>query len=139
MGTRSLTIFEDNHSGQEIVVMYRQFDGYPEGHGTELANFLLGMKVTNGIGGPLTANGMGCLAAQVVSHFKHEHGIGNIYLYPAETRDVWEEYTYDLRSENGVIQMCCREHRRGEYNTLFEGTPEQYIHWITNDRNEEEE
>ena len=39
MGTRSLTfVYEDN---KPIVNMYRQFDGYPEGHGQELADFLL--------------------------------------------------------------------------------------------------
>lgn len=31
MGTRSLTVMKD--TGNEIAVLYRQFDGYPEGHG----------------------------------------------------------------------------------------------------------
>ena len=28
--------------------MYRQFDGYPSGHGVELAQFLAGMVIVNG-------------------------------------------------------------------------------------------
>lgn len=40
MGTRSLTVFIDEHNDKEIVVMYRQMDGYPEGHGQDLVDFL---------------------------------------------------------------------------------------------------
>ena len=70
MGTRSLTIFQEK---EEIAVLYRQFDGYPEGHGRELAEFLSGYKFTKGkIDNPKTANGMDCLAAQIVAHFKTE-------------------------------------------------------------------
>ena len=38
MGTRSLTFVYDGE--QPIINMYRQFDGYPSGHGQELAEFL---------------------------------------------------------------------------------------------------
>jgi len=37
MGTRSLTYVYDNK--EPLVCMYRQFDGYPSGHGKELAEF----------------------------------------------------------------------------------------------------
>lgn len=52
--------------------MYRQYDGYPSGHGQELADYLKTFRITNGISGdPInTANGMACLAAQIVAHFK---------------------------------------------------------------------
>ena len=43
MGTRSLTfVYEDK---TPILNMYRQFDGYPSGHGQELADFLLSGKM----------------------------------------------------------------------------------------------
>ena len=46
MGTRSLTfVYEEN---KPIINMYRQFDGYPEGHGAELAEFLLSGEMVNG-------------------------------------------------------------------------------------------
>lgn len=101
MGTRSLTIVEDAN-GKELVVMYKQFDGYHEGHGKDLADFLTDFKLVNGMSGdepPKFANGLGCLAAQVVSYFKNEPG--GIYLYPAETRGVGEEYVYVVGGEVG--------------------------------------
>ena len=42
MGTRSLT-FVKEQNGRKVstyVCMYRQYDGYPSGHGLELAEFL---------------------------------------------------------------------------------------------------
>lgn len=74
MGTRCLTVFMD--AEEEICNMYRQMDGYPDGHGQELADFLSGFKVCNGINMAdervvlKLANGMGCLAAQTVAFFK---------------------------------------------------------------------
>lgn len=108
MGTRSLTVFEDEgkavsgDEGKEIVVMYRQMDGYPKGHGQDLCQFLTGITLVNGI--PMgnekrLANGMGCLAAQVVAHFKN--GVGEIYLHPAGTRGVDEEYRYHVSGREG--------------------------------------
>jgi hypothetical protein len=103
MGTRCLTVLHDNHEDREIVVMYRQMDGYPEGHGADLAEFLSGGEIINGISvadrGKLTFNGLECLAAQVVAHFKTD--VGSIYLMPAGTRDVWEDYIYHVRGEVG--------------------------------------
>lgn len=46
MGTRSITKFIEE--GKEICGLYRQFDGYPEGHGKELAEFLQNMPIVNG-------------------------------------------------------------------------------------------
>lgn len=102
MGTRALTVIEDA-DGQEIAVLYRQHDGYPEGHGKELTAFLAGRRVVNGIGGGdrdgQASNGMECLAASLVAHFKEE--IGGFYLYPAGTRDCGEEYIYTVKPTPG--------------------------------------
>lgn len=100
MGTRSLTVFTDEYN-DEVVVMYRQFDGYIEGHGLALAEFLNGMEMVNGLirDDRRVANGMGCLAAQVVAHFKDAPG--GFYLYPAGTRDAGEEYRYEISGETG--------------------------------------
>ena len=97
MGTRSLTTFKEDHTDEEIVVLYRQFDGYPEGHGIDLFRFLNKMNMVNGIAGGekrKISNGMSCLAAQMVSYFKEEPG--GFYLYRADTRDVGEEYIYTI-------------------------------------------
>ena len=95
MGTRCLTVMYDTgEDKKEIAVLYRQMDGYPEGHGAELAEFLDGFKIVNGISNERDklANGGGCLAAQIIAHFKDS--VGQFYLYPAGTRDCWEEYIY---------------------------------------------
>ena len=97
MGTRSLTIVKESlsQSTKELVVIYKQTDGYPEGMGMKLANFLIGYKIINGIPpdpDPKSANGMHDLAAQLVAALMN--GIGEIYLHPSGTRDVWEEFIY---------------------------------------------
>lgn len=108
MSTRCLTVIYNDDARRtnqkdEIVVMYRQMDGYPEGHGKELEKFLDGFTIVNGLGASQTvkvANGMGCLAAQIVAHFKN--GPGQFYLHPAGTRDCGEEYVYHVQSKNGI-------------------------------------
>ena len=99
MGTRSLTVLYTEKPTTEIVVMYRQMDGYPSGHGQELVDFLNRLTLCNGIPCAtdrdiIYANGAECLAAQVVAYFKE--GAGEIYLYPAHTRNCGAEYTYHV-------------------------------------------
>jgi hypothetical protein len=141
MGTRSLTVFletNNDNTETEIAVLYRQFDGYPEEHGHDLANLLEDMVMVNGMtsGQPKKiANGMGCLTAQVVAHFKTEPG--NFYLYPAGTREVWEEYIYEIRGKTGehpTITIKVPRHaengNRWEligYNTIFKGTAGKFL------------
>ena len=125
MSTRSITVLEDDQ-GAEIVVMYRHFDGYPAGHGAMLQKFLAPFTVHNGITGnepePF-ANGAACLAAQIVAEFKvslaNKQLAGNIYLYPAGTRDCGAEYIYTVRPVDGIIHMKVE----GVYDkkTLYEG------------------
>jgi hypothetical protein len=117
MGTRSLTFVYDN--GTPVVCMYRQFDGYPEGHGAELAEFLSPMTVVNGIGVDTknVSNGMGCLAAQMVAKFKV--GAGGFYLYPTDTTDAWQEYEYHVY-ENRVKVTNPTE-------VIFEGSWQDFV------------
>ena len=118
MGTRSLTIINDEQ-GKEIVVIYQQFDGHPSGVGKTLHELLKDMKVINGISGDARmgthANGMTCLAAQLVAARKDE--IGNVYLCPAGTRDCWEEYRYHI-SLSGTVLLLKVE---SGYDTSYEG------------------
>ncbi len=95
MGTRCITVIKDEDN-EEICVLYRQFDGSLDAHGKDLVDFLRDKKMVNGMGADKTniANGMGCLAAQIIAHFKTEPG--NFYLYPAGTRDCGEEYVYTI-------------------------------------------
>ena len=104
MGTRSLTIVEDGFG--ECCVLYRQYDGYPKGHGKELKEFLTEFNMVKGLvldTPKKTANGMDCLAAQLVAHFKTEPG--NFYLYPSETRDCGEEYVYTIYLKDDWLSL----------------------------------
>lgn len=104
MGTRSLT-FVYNDNNQPIINMYRQFDGYPSGHGDELFNFLATKTIVNGFGEDTTglANGMGCLAAQLVDEFKKD--VGGIYLESVDNRDCWQDYTYEIRPDGETFKI----------------------------------
>ena len=104
MGTRSLTYVYDNN--EPIVCMYRQFDGYPSGHGKELAEFLKPIEIVNGLrpGGDENkiANGAGCLAAQMVAHFKDEPG--GIYLQSVTNQDYdWIDYIYRIYVDSNTL------------------------------------
>lgn len=100
MGTRCITAVVDGN--RELLCMYRQMDGYPEGHGMELVEHFKGFKIVNGLSGDKSkiANGVGCLAAQVVAKFKDE--AGGFYLYAPETREVGEEFVYTLSVKGNV-------------------------------------
>lgn len=102
MGTRTLTVFIED--GREICNMFKHWDGYPKGgYGEDLAGFLSNMKLVNGISikeeNEKIANGMGCLIAQVIAHFKQ--GVGDIYIYPPKLRHCDEQYIYTITGNIG--------------------------------------
>ena len=110
MGTRSLTFVYTDHYGSDesptpIINMYRQFDGYPTGHGAELATFLNSFDaVVNGI--PFgdkrkIANGMGCIAAQLVAHFKTGVGGFDLRQTSGGTRQIRLRFSKHCRTLSG--------------------------------------
>ena len=103
MGTRALTFVYDGD--KPIVNLYRQYDGYPTGHGAELAQFLDGFKVVNGIGAEKTriANGMGCLAAQVVAHFKDS--VGGFYIHSVDATECGQDYEYHVYQKDKELRV----------------------------------
>jgi hypothetical protein len=108
MGTRSLTfVYEKYGEVQKPVVnMYRQYDGYPTGHGAELAEFLSSGRLVNGLiytetAEELVYNGMSCLAASMVAHFKETPG--GFYIYPTDIMDCGQDYEYHIYSEEGLL------------------------------------
>ena len=104
MGTRSLTFVYDGD--EPMINMYRQFDGYPSGHGSELAIFLNSFDaIVNGISVGDTrriANGMGCLAAQLIAHFKID--AGGFYIYPVTAKDCGQDYEYHVYEDKVVVK-----------------------------------
>lgn len=96
MGTRSLTHIKDE-TGTTLTTIYRQYDGYPDGHGKDLFEFLKGRKILNGFGGDEDkqhSNGIGCLAAGLIGALKK--GIGNVYICSPDSKDMWEDYIYTI-------------------------------------------
>ena len=134
MGTRSLTkiieVYQDEKktSRQVLTTMYRQMDGYMEGHGAELAEWLAEFTVVNGISMTETrkvANGAGCLAAQMFQHFKD--GPGAIYLYPPGAKDCGEEYTYYIYVNNFVSENINVKVKSWDNKSIFKGTAKEFL------------
>jgi hypothetical protein len=128
MGTRSLTFVYEKYGDKQmpIINMYRQFDGYPSGHGAELAEFLNGFRIVNGYSGdPVkTANGMSCLSAQLVANFKKN--IGQFYLHLTDARDCGQDYEYHItQSENGSLNVSIFDTYRGE--NIFDGSVAELV------------
>ncbi len=121
MSTRSLTHVHDD-DGQTILTLYKQHDGYPSGWGKDLAKFLTGFHIVNGLRCGLDApkkiaNGMGCLAAQLVAAVKDEPG--QFYIYRADASDCGEEYVYHVyRGEKTVINPAAKFHEEAHFLRL---------------------
>ena len=144
MGTRSLTfVYNETNNGEKatpIINMYRQYDGYPSGHGAELAEFLSGGRLVNGLSGmgkERQFNGMGCLAAQMVANFKD--GAGSFYLYPVTTTDCGQDYEYHIRNVDGEFKITvfnCGVNFFGltqseQHDKIFEGNLSQFAEFCS--------
>ena len=116
MGTRSLTFVYDGDV--PVINIYRQYDGYPSGHGHELAQFLDSKTLVNGYGeqNSFEANGMRCLAAQLIVQLKH--GVGGIYIYPVSSTDCFQDYEYHVYEDRVVV--------KDPTAVIFEGTWEDF-------------
>ena len=116
MGTRSLTFVYDGDV--PVINIYRQYDGYPSGHGHELAQFLDSKTLVNGFGkqNSFEANGMGCLAAQLIVQLKH--GVGGIYIYPVSSTDCFQDYEYHVYEDKVIV--------KDPTAVIFEGTWEDF-------------
>tara|TARA_R100001443_G_scaffold115660_2_gene133942 strand:+ start:119 stop:574 length:456 start_codon:yes stop_codon:yes gene_type:complete len=136
MGTRSLTYIKDEfHTDENVICMYRQYDGYPSGHGLDLAAFLNNFRVVNGLSIDMpkkVANGMSCLAAQLVAELKD--GPGNIYLYPPNSKDCGEEFIYEIYIDKALtavnvdnIIIKCIDVWNGN-KLIFEGSPQEFLY-----------
>ena len=121
MGTRCLTYVYEGNS--PLVCLYRQFDGYPSGHGAELANFLKGIKLGNGIAdNPKMgkfANGMGCLAAQLIAHFKKS--VGGFYIHLV-TDSGGVDYEYHVYANKVVVKDSDEE-------VVFSGSQNDFVEY----------
>ena len=124
MGTRSLTHIYDTDWDQTrlLCTIYRQFDGYPTGMGQDLKDFLTPFNVVNGLrlaDDSKTANGAGCLTAQLIAAFKTEPG--NVYIYPPGSTDCGEEYVYSIYAKAGEPVRIKVEDTYQSGHVLYDG------------------
>ncbi len=128
MGTRSRTVvYDENFPANPIVCIYRQFDGYPSGHGKELVEFMTGREIINGIPSNKkmknASNGMGCFAAGLIGHLKKD--IGNIYIIPI-TDPVHEDYEYRIFKDKVSVHNYSGEN-------IFYGSWEDFAKFCSDD------
>jgi hypothetical protein len=139
MGTRSTYRIIEKHADYEtpICMVYMQYDGYPTGHPTEVANWLAESRVVNGFNSSdtgLVFNGAGCLAARLISFLKKD-AIGNCYMESLDSRgNCGEDYMYD------VIVDCSKEFKiiMTAYDSdgceLFSGSPKAFANNYSNQK-----
>jgi hypothetical protein len=106
MGTRSLTFVHDE-TGDPIVCVYQQYDGYFDGVGDDILSFLKGSRVVNGIGMDpgVIFNGAGDLAARLITHFKRGDAsdAGGVYIESPTLADgdMGTEFAYHIYATAG--------------------------------------
>lgn len=128
MGTPAITIVLDEEN-RELLSIYSQSDGYPDSHGVNLAE-LCDRTIRQGYGFEDTmqtaANGMQCLAAQLVAGLKTR--IGGTYILPPNSN--WDAaYTY-IVSFQGVgkkPRIACR--KGSETRTRRIAEPAKFAAW----------
>jgi hypothetical protein len=123
MATRSLTKILNNN--QLVLTYTKHWDGYPEGYGKDLATFLQAFKGVNGLNSDQPKkvyNGIGCLAAQIVAHFKD--GPGDIYIEPGSDYEFC--YTVNFKSISEPLEFTCQE----DDEVLFKGSPQDFLVYL---------
>ena len=139
MGTRSTyRIINQYTTGKKvkkvkeepICLVYVQYDGYPSGHPSEIAEWLAGAKVVNGFGRveehEVIFNGAGCLAAQLIWKLKKGE-TGGVYMHSLSSRgESCEDYLYDIIvKEDYTLEFVCYN-GWDNHEELFRGTPEEF-------------
>jgi hypothetical protein len=123
MGTRALTLVVEYLDNKTIAQIYSQYDGYVEGVGCELAAFLKDKRLVNGIGKDTKniANGMGCLAAQLIAHLKVDAGM--YYLEAPDPHKDILDGTVEYASHIDFLYII----KRGEVEVYCSTLPEDYV------------
>lgn len=137
MGTRATVKFKERYTAYKneklvvnvrtICAIYSQYDGYIDGLGRELGEFMVNIEITNGLklgGKNRTANGMGCLAAQFIQEIKD--GAGGIYMTNIEDSQGYDYEVIGGYDENmNPIEPVIKVTIYGELK--FEGSAQELL------------
>ena len=155
MATRGIIRFAKREEGVSFnehpekihTQIYHHYDSYPDHLGIGLAKYLSDIRVVNGIGshkGDRLANGMGCLAAQVLTHlklgrhyelendikFQMAYNAGNVYLDAPNEKHGDIEYCYYIWATEGKDIWMSIFKGFGypeDFKCTFVGKPEKLI------------
>ena len=138
MATRGIVRFAKREEGVSFnehpenveVQIYNHYDSYPEGLGLDLAKFMCDFRVVNGLGRDegKVANGMGCLAAQLIADMKKKPG--NVYVEKPYKDRAWIDYVYYVWVADGkdIWISIFEDSMRGEGDEcIFVGKPEKLL------------
>lgn len=135
MGTRSSIKFYSNDTDHPLVNIFQMFDGYIDGVGYDLAQWLCSKIMINGIGERTSqeyCNGAGCLVAQFIKDKKV--GVGGLYI---DTMNRTCDYNYkviindcipfdvDEVPVNNLTKIIVTNFNETE--PIFKGTPEELL------------
>jgi len=167
MGTRSLVTFCSDrythegtaYGGEPVCTVYRQFDGYPEGRGLALAEWLNGFTICNGIGTgdrgrAKTANGIECMAAQWIAYEKraeymaeserkdntiplNQSQVGSVYMH-TQTYDLSADDAGHILDAQWLYRVDITDKKRkirvfvidSNNTVVFVGGPARMLKWI---------
>lgn len=126
MGTSATIRFKYEGDNSILVNVYHHYDGYIEGVGHDLAEFLLSKKIVNGITAfddmNVIANGFSCLIAQYISNVKK--GPGEVYIYPQYFKG---DYNYDVVYNGCKNEIYIKVTHFDK--VLFEGSPKELLEY----------
>ena len=143
MGTRSTITFYSRMGGTNffLVNIYQQYDGYLEGAGKELCEWLKPKTIVNGFSesGFDIANGAGCLVAKYIAEFKPL--TGGLYIYPENVAHEGCDYNYSvIIDEDWVTSFSALEKKAEDIITIevnnwgekpfFKGSIQQLLDYI---------
>ena len=131
MATRGIVRFAKREEGVSFnehpekihTQIYHHYDSYPEHLGIGIAKFLSDISVVNGLGnhkGQVLANGLGDLAAQVLTHLK----LGRHYELEKDKIQEGNVYLDAPNEERGDIEYCYyiwSDYDKGIWMSIFEG------------------
>lgn len=147
MGTRSTITFCEKVNDKIIpyVNIYQQYDGYLEGVGKELCEWLEDKIIVNGFSyfdkfdKRDIANGVGCLVAQFISDKKN--GVGDFYIYPIGEGKGYCDYNYtviinETYSERKLKDIITIEVDNWGKEPFFKGTIQELLDYIEKHKEE---